>query len=43
MDRLHVNEKIFATSISHKMCYRTEILTDGAEKKMLMKAADDVF
>ena len=43
MDGLHANGQLFATSISHEVCYRTAIPKDGAKKKMLMKASDDMF
>ena len=43
LDGLCVNMQLLTTSISHEMCCRTEIQTDGTEKKMLMNEADDMF
>ena len=43
LNGLHANGKLFIASISHEKNCITSILTDGAEKKMLMKEADDIF
>ena len=43
LDGLYVNGKFFVTSISHEICHRTSIPTDGAKNKMLMKVVDDMF
>ena len=42
LDVLHVNEKLFSTSMSHETRHRTAIPTDGAEKKMIIKFANNM-
>ena len=43
LDGLYVNENFFGASISHETHGIKAIPTDGAENKIIMKAADEMF